>query len=249
MMKEIQGLPSGVIGVEVQEKVSKADYEETLLPLLEQVYKKGERIRFVYRLAPDVKDFALPVGLGEFRLGWRLLRLFERCAIISDHEWVKNGTRLAAMLMPCPVQVFANTAYAQALSWVAAPARADNVTVELLEEQGIAVLEPKGRLGAEDFDHIASVLDPWIERHYALHGLVVHARKFPGWEDAGSFFRHVQFIRQHHRNVERIAVAGDGVAIDWLPKIAAQFVNAEVKTFAYDQLDAAKTWAAARQQS
>lgn len=54
----------------------------------------------------------------------------------------------------------------------------------------------------------------------------------------------MQFVRDYHRKVHRIALAVDGTLAALAPRLRAHFVRAEIKTFAFDQLDAAITWAA-----
>ena len=76
---------------------------------------------------------------------------------------------------------------------------------------------------------------------------MIHAREFPGWENLGAFLRHVRFLRDHHRKVKKIALAVDSKLANLAPKIAEHFVQAEVKSFAYDELDRAIAWAAASQ--
>ena len=68
----------------------------------------------------------------------------------------------------------------------------------------------KHALHGQDFDALALTVDPWIEANGELNGVVVHVRAFPGWENIGSLVRHVQFVRDYHRKVERIALAADG---------------------------------------
>ena len=81
-------------------------------------------------------------------------------------------------------------------------------------------------------------------REGRLQGIVVHAAKFPGWQNLGGLLRHLRFIREHHRRVSRIGVAVDGVLADAGPTLANAFVEAELKHFAYDRLDEAIRWAA-----
>jgi len=77
-------------------------------------------------------------------------------------------------------------------------------------------------------------------------GRVIHAREFPGWENVGSFLRHLQFVRDHHRKVKRIALAADAKLASLAPKVAEHFIQAEVKSFGYDELDSAIAWAGGR---
>ena len=94
------------------------------------------------------------------------------------------------------------------------------------------------------FDAIPATVDPWIERAGRLQGIVVHARSFPGWQNVGALLRHLRFIRDHHRQVARIAVAADGILADAGPALADYFVEAELKHFGFDRLDEAIRWAA-----
>jgi hypothetical protein len=54
----------------------------------------------------------------------------------------------------------------------------------------------------------------------------------------------MRFIRDHHRKVKRIALAADTKLASLAPRIAEHFIQAEVKSFGYDELAAAIAWAA-----
>jgi hypothetical protein len=79
--------------------------------------------------------------------------------------------------------------------------------------------------------------------HGDLQAIVIHAREFPGWENLGSFLRHVRFVRDRHRKVRRVALAADGEFLHLAPRIADHFVQAEVRSFGYDELQEAIAWA------
>ena len=114
----------------------------------------------------------------------------------------------------------------------------------LIPESGVIVVEVHSAVRAQDFDALAVTADTWIEAHGELRGLVIHARSFPGWENLGGLMRHMRFIRDHHRRVERIAFAADSKLASLVPHLVEHFVKAEVKTFSHDALEAAVTWAA-----
>lgn len=112
------------------------------------------------------------------------------------------------------------------------------------EERGLLSVEVSGPLESKNFDDIAQTVDPWIKKHGDLHGLVIHAKKFPGWENMGSFINHMKFVKNHHQNVHRVALATDGPLPTILPKVAQHFVRAEIRGFKYDEFDDARLWAA-----
>lgn len=113
---------------------------------------------------------------------------------------------------------------------------------ELLQERGILILKPEGALRAEDFTALAGAVDPYIERHGELKGLLIDAQSFPGWEDFAALLSHVRFVRDHHRRIRRIAVVSDSTLLAVGPKIASHFVSAEVRTFGAGARTAALAW-------
>lgn len=117
-----------------------------------------------------------------------------------------------------------------------------NLHIEWNPDIGTVALEPRGPLTAHDFDRLASIVDPWIKEHGKLHGIVVHVKGVPGWNDFESFIRHIRFVRDHHQQVEKVALVTDSIAMELFRKIGAHFINAEVKQFEYDDLTDAKIW-------
>jgi len=107
----------------------------------------------------------------------------------------------------------------------------------------VLVVEAKSELRAQDFDALAATVDPWVESHGGLRGLVIHAREFPGWENLGGMFRHIRFIRNHHRSIGRIALASDSTLASLAPHLTEHFVEANVQHFDHDALERAIGWA------
>jgi hypothetical protein len=116
---------------------------------------------------------------------------------------------------------------------------------ELLTDEAVLVLAPDGPLAAADFARVAAEVDPYLERHGRLKGLMIHTRDFPGWGDFAALLAHLRFVRDHHRRIERIAAVTDSGVLSVLPRIANHFVAAEVRHFDYAERDAALRWLAA----
>ena len=116
------------------------------------------------------------------------------------------------------------------------------IQYELLRGRGILILKPEGALRAEDFTALASAVDPYVEQHGELAGLVVDAPSFPGWENFAALLSHLRFVRDHHRRIRRIAVVSDSTLLAAGPKIASHFVSAEVRSFDTAGRAAALAW-------
>jgi hypothetical protein len=52
----------------------------------------------------------------------------------------------------------------------------------------------------------------------------------------------VRFVRDYHRKVNRIALATGSVLAAMVPRVAEYFLHAKVKTFGYDEIEAAIAW-------
>ena len=244
MLEKLSDVPEGIIGVKAIGKLTREDYEKVLEPLLDGARREGRRLRLLYQVGPEFEGFTAGAAWEDAKLGLRSLRSFAGCAVVSDRDWIRESTRIAGLLLPCPVQVFSNRERDKAIEWLGSLPQEAGVTHRLLAEKGVIVVEVKHALSAQDFDAIALTADPWIESHGELEGLVIRARAFPGWENLGSLVRHVQFVRDHHRKVKRIALATDGRLASLGPRIGEHFVRAEVRSFGYDELDTAVAWAA-----
>jgi PHP family Zn ribbon phosphoesterase len=110
----------------------------------------------------------------------------------------------------------------------------------------VIIVEIKEPLRIHDLDALALTVDTWIEAHGDLQGVVLHAREFPGWENIRSFFRHMQFVYDHHRQVKKVALSADSKLASLVPRLGEHFVKAEVKSFGYDELESAIKWAETR---
>jgi hypothetical protein len=114
--------------------------------------------------------------------------------------------------------------------------------VKLDGATGLAVLEPHGELSAEDFKSAAKIVDPYILEHGHLNGLLIHAESFPGWDSFAAFSKHLEFVKNHHKQIKRIAIATDSKLGYFAENIASHFVKAEIKCFAYKQMHEAEAW-------
>ena len=116
------------------------------------------------------------------------------------------------------------------------------LNIELDEVNGIATLIPNGALSEKDFEAASSVIDSYIEKHGVLKGLIINTKTFPGWESFGSLIKHFKFVKEHHKKVSHVALVTDSVLGDFGEKIADHFVSAEIKHFAFDELNNAQSW-------
>lgn len=116
------------------------------------------------------------------------------------------------------------------------------LSVEIDEINGIAILEPDGRLSKSDFETAAKQIDPFIERTGQLNGLIIHTKSFPGWDSFAALVSHFKFVKEHHKKITRVALSTDSVVGTFAESVASHFVNAQIKLFSFQELEQARNW-------
>ena len=116
------------------------------------------------------------------------------------------------------------------------------LNVQLDQKEAIAILEPNGALSKEDFIKACEIIDPFIESSGRLNGLIIYVRSFPGWDSFSALATHLKFVNEHHKKISRLAFVTDSPVGKLAEHIASHFVQAEVKSFPFDQLEEAQTW-------
>jgi hypothetical protein len=109
------------------------------------------------------------------------------------------------------------------------------------ETTGLVELVPDGALSEADFKGAAEIIDPLIEGN-GLKGLIIRAESFPGWDSFGALVGHFRFVRDHHEQLQRVALVTDSKLGDVAEKMANHFVAAEIKHFPFSDIEMAKNW-------
>ena len=104
------------------------------------------------------------------------------------------------------------------------------------------LVEPQGPLTKADFLAIADKVDPVIESNGELDGLIIKTKDFPGWKSLSDVVEHFRFVKNHHQKIKKVAFVTDAKVADIFPAMAGHFVKAEVKSFAFDDLEKAVEW-------
>ncbi len=116
------------------------------------------------------------------------------------------------------------------------------LNIDLIKESGLAIVQPEGALSESDFDSVASVIDPYLEEHGELRGLIIYTKDFPGWDSFGAMLKHFKFVKDHQQKISHVALVTDSAIGNLAEKIAGHFISAKVKHFPYNQLVDAKSW-------
>ena len=117
-----------------------------------------------------------------------------------------------------------------------------NLNISFNIKTKTVILEPLGALNKDDFIEAKELVDPFIEKNGKLNGIIIYTKDFPGWKSFGAFVSHLEFIKEHHKHIKKLAFVTDSFVGDLGEKIGSHFVSAEIKNFDYNQLQEAKDW-------
>ena len=112
----------------------------------------------------------------------------------------------------------------------------------IMRTEGILLLRPGATLSKEDFGELNAAVDAYLSEHAKLHGVMIHAKGFPGWENFGGFTAHMHFVHEHHKQVERIAVVSDSTLAGMAELLGKHFTSAEVRHFPFADDAKALEW-------
>jgi SpoIIAA-like len=112
-------LPSYVAAFTASGAVTKADYENVLIPRIEEVYKQHGHIHFLFELKTDVGNFTVNAWWKDLLIGLKHFSNWKRMAIVSDQKFVNEISSALSFVLPGKTKGFSLENIADARIWVA----------------------------------------------------------------------------------------------------------------------------------
>ncbi len=118
MLEIIKGMPENIVAVNASGKVTGEDYDNVLIPVIEEKLKQHVKIRVLYLMGPDFSGFTAGAMWDDAKIGIRHLTAYEKVAVVSDVSWVVNAMKFFSFIIPCPVKIFGNDRLEEAKTWI-----------------------------------------------------------------------------------------------------------------------------------
>jgi len=122
MIEHLKTFPDNVLAFVCHGHVTKADYDEVLVPAVMNALKRHDKVRLYYETAQDFGGIAPGAVWEDFKVGMEHLLRWERFAVVTDVEWIKHTMRFFSFLLPGALKVFPASETAQARKWISAKA-------------------------------------------------------------------------------------------------------------------------------
>ena len=120
MIEQLKSFPENVLAFVCSGRVTKADYDSVLIPSVIDALRSQNKVRLYYETAGDFAGIDPGAIWEDFRIGIEHLSRWERVAVVTDVEWIKQTVHLFGFLMPAAVRSFAASETDSAREWIAA---------------------------------------------------------------------------------------------------------------------------------
>jgi hypothetical protein len=116
MFEPLSDLPDGVIGFEAVGEVTPDDFKHAFIPAIDEASKRG-KIRLVFLLGERYTGFSPGVVWEKAKLRVEHFGDWERCALVTDIEWIQHIVRLFQWMMPGTLKLFPLSELEAAKAW------------------------------------------------------------------------------------------------------------------------------------
>jgi SpoIIAA-like len=108
-----------IVGFRCSGRVTKDEYDTVLIPMIEKALETQRRVRLYFETTPH---FSIELGAvwDDFRFGIERFTRWERFALVTDVDWLKQSTRVFSFLLPARVRIFPSAEAQMARAWIAA---------------------------------------------------------------------------------------------------------------------------------
>lgn len=118
MIELLDGFPEGVIACRLSGKLTRADYDRTIVRAVEAGFKQYDKLRVYCEVGENFKGAEAGAMWEDMKLGLGHLTGWERLAVVSDVNWLGRSVKLFGVILPGDMRAFARSQAAEARAWV-----------------------------------------------------------------------------------------------------------------------------------
>ena len=118
MIHYLQDLPLNIVGFKAIGEITEKDFTETVMPKAKALIDKTDKLNYLLVLETSVKNFKIGVWMKDAILGIKHVTKWNKAAIVSDVESIRNFTDFFSYLMPGEFRGFEHKDLQQAIDWV-----------------------------------------------------------------------------------------------------------------------------------
>jgi hypothetical protein len=118
MLQLINNMPSHIAGLHAFAAVTETEYENALIPIIDDLLKRNSKINFVLVLETDIKNFASGAWCGNIKIGFKYFFKWGRVALVTDQKGAMGYSDLFKYIIPGKFRFFPLDQLDKAIRWV-----------------------------------------------------------------------------------------------------------------------------------
>ena len=119
VIERLDDFPDNVVAFLCDGRVLRREYENILIPAIEAALNRYERVSLYYETGYDFLGVEPGVS-HEFKVGMDHLLRWDRIAIVTNIDWVRETVRAFSFLLPGAVEIFPIDDAGAARAWILA---------------------------------------------------------------------------------------------------------------------------------
>lgn len=123
-MIELIEKDGNVLCLKASGKLTHADYEQVLIPQLEQLIKQYGKARVLFMMGEKFDGWEPAAMWDDAKFGMKHRTDFEKCAVVGGPKWVEWATKIFSVLVTGECRTFAAEDLTQAETWIKQPIQA-----------------------------------------------------------------------------------------------------------------------------
>ncbi|MCR8556458.1 STAS/SEC14 domain-containing protein [Mucilaginibacter sp. BJC16-A38] len=120
MLQLISDLPPHVAGLHAFAEVTETEYEEALIPIMDELLQRNRKINFVLILETDIKNFVDGAWCGNTKIGFKYFFDWGRVALVTDQKGILGYSDLFKYIIPGKFRYFPLDQLDTAIRWISA---------------------------------------------------------------------------------------------------------------------------------
>lgn len=111
-------VPDNVAGFRATDKVTKADYENVVIPKIDEHVKQQGKINFMLVLDTKLSNFSLGAILEDLGVGLKHFSKWHKMAIVSESNAINKFTDMFSYVAPGEAKGYTHDELEEAKKWV-----------------------------------------------------------------------------------------------------------------------------------
>lgn len=93
-------MPPFVAPFKANDKITRADYEEVINPLVEKIYREFGKINYLLVINTSLNNYSVGAWIKDALLGFVYFTEWRKIAIVSEKKGVKTFTNIFGKIIP-----------------------------------------------------------------------------------------------------------------------------------------------------